>query len=483
MSLRVKTLFVASAVFVIFFLLQSTWLADILLRGFRKLEEDQVNRNMSLVQQTFRDDITDLSEKLGDWAAWDDAYAYVKDKNPAFEKSNLMHTTLESMRINAMVFMNEQGSIIATLGHDEVTGDATVSAALLAHLTPGSFLLRFDTPDSVHEGIINLPEDPMLVALKPIVKSDRTGPIRGTLLFGKYLRPSDIKKLSERTHTETTIARFPSESMSAEFRSAAIKLSSRDQVIVQPQDRFRTVGYGLETDVYNLPAFLYSVKMPRDVLAAGEETIRTILTSVFIAGIAFILAALVIMDRMTLGRIFRISDDARQIAASGSLSGRIRKIGGNDEVSALGTSINAMLEAIEAKQYLMEGERAKAMRYLAGLPVLFVVIGIDQRIRAVSDRMAGLLGYAPGDLIGKNWFDTCVPSDIRESIRQSFTVLVTGQDDSLKRYSNRIMASDGSAFTVDWHNAVMKNAEGIITDSISVGIVVDGATVPSQQGS
>ncbi|HOI91139.1 MAG TPA: CHASE4 domain-containing protein [Candidatus Rifleibacterium sp.] len=47
-----------------------------------------------------------------DWAIWDDTYNFMKDRNPAFINSAFNDTIPDSLRLDAMLFLNAAGEPI-----------------------------------------------------------------------------------------------------------------------------------------------------------------------------------------------------------------------------------------------------------------------------------------------------------------------------------------------------------------------------------
>ncbi|OIQ08067.1 CHASE4 domain protein [Moorella thermoacetica] len=50
------------------------------------------------------------------------------------------------------------------------------------------------------------PQGPLLVAARPVLKSDGSGPSRGTLIFGRVLKDKDVKELAEITRLPLSLS-------------------------------------------------------------------------------------------------------------------------------------------------------------------------------------------------------------------------------------------------------------------------------------
>src|SRR5450759_5000633 len=77
-----------------------------------------------------------------DWAYWDDTYQYVLDHNTAYADSNLTPSSLATIDVDIMVFLDTSGKVVSakfqTLANQ--TLDDTV-AGLVKQLGPGTALL------------------------------------------------------------------------------------------------------------------------------------------------------------------------------------------------------------------------------------------------------------------------------------------------------------------------------------------------------
>jgi len=66
----------------------------------------------------------------------------------------------------------------------------------------------------------------------------------------------------------------------------------------------------------------------------------------------------------------------------------------------------------------LEGVSIRQMIDIAG--VIIMVISKDQIIRFINKTGCEVLGYPATEIIGKNWFDSFIPEDIREGVKIVF---------------------------------------------------------------
>ena len=112
---------------------------------------------------------------------------------------------------------------------------------------------------------------------------------------------------------------------------------------------------------------------------------------------------------------------------------------------------------------------------------LMVLLAKDGTIQNINRSGADLLGYEKHELIGKNWFDTCLPEHIREQIRDVFTKVIEGELELVKNYTNEIITNKGDILTIAWHNEFYTDDSGNLAAVISSGTNVTETTLYSKR--
>src|SRR5688572_19873145 len=87
----------------------------VVLDSFRHLEEEAAYRDLDQILNSFQSDLGHLSISVRDYAWWDDAYAYVLDRNERFTQSNFAHASLENMGVDVVWMLDSQGHEILSL--------------------------------------------------------------------------------------------------------------------------------------------------------------------------------------------------------------------------------------------------------------------------------------------------------------------------------------------------------------------------------
>ena len=117
----------------------------------------------------------------------------------------------------------------------------------------------------------------------------------------------------------------------------------------------------------------------------------------------------------------------------------------------------------------LRAERDRAQRYLDIAGVIIVALDADGAVTLLNRRGYELLGYGEAELVGRNWFDKCVPAAARADAKTTFGRLMAGELAPVEYHENAALARDGSKPIIAWHNALLRDETGNITGTLSSG--------------
>jgi len=325
----------------------------ILMGSFAELEEQYARRDVERALTALFGELAALDTMVFDWAAWDDTYVFIKDANKEYIASNLVDGTFTSVRLNLMLFVNSSGQIVFGKGFDlDSEEEMPIPEGLWEHLTDDVLLSHSDTESSV-TGIVLLPKGPMLVASRPILTSKEEGPIRGTLVMGRYLDSTEVERLAETAQVSLALRQLDDSQMPPDFQAACSSLPALllkgVPVFVQPLSAGSVAGYTLLRDIYDKPVLVLRVDMPREIYQQGQTSMLYLVSLLLVGGMAFTGMSSLVADRVVISRLIRLNADVNSIGVSGDLSERV-PMTGRDELSSLAGAINEMLAALEQAQ-------------------------------------------------------------------------------------------------------------------------------------
>jgi PAS domain S-box-containing protein len=101
--------------------------------------------------------------------------------------------------------------------------------------------------------------------------------------------------------------------------------------------------------------------------------------------------------------------------------------------------------------------------------VQLIVVGLDQvgNINYVNPFFLSLTGYTHSEVIGKNWFETLLPSSIQPSIQTVFSEVLA--QNAHPYYQHAILTKVGEERCIAWNNTTLQDANGNGTGTISIG--------------
>ena len=212
-SIRTKILLRLAINVLVLILLVFSAFYFIIAKSYFNIEKDQTIQNLQRANDALDSLSIQLASKLADWAFWDDTYEFVLDVNNDYIKSNLGVASITTLKINAMLFVNNSGEIVFSKMIDLNDSTEVSSDDLEAHILENKMLLSHESEESVIRGIIMLSGKPMLLASRPILASSAMGPAHGTLIFAKYLDAEEVATISDLTHLSFNVYVYGSTSI------------------------------------------------------------------------------------------------------------------------------------------------------------------------------------------------------------------------------------------------------------------------------
>ena len=121
-------------------------------------------------------------------------------------------------------------------------------------------------------------------------------------------------------------------------------------------------------------------------------------------------------------------------------------------------------------QTALQRERDLNRNYLATVEVMLLVLDPQGNIALINRKGCEMLGYREEELLGKNWFKTCLPLPAGiEKIRSVFKQIIAGDLTSVDYYEYTILTKGGDLRLFAWHNTMLRNPSGKISGVISSG--------------
>lgn len=109
----------------------------------------------------------------------------------------------------------------------------------------------------------------------------------------------------------------------------------------------------------------------------------------------------------------------------------------------------------------LKQETRQSRRYLEVARVLMMALDDSGIITMVNPRGCEVLGYTEGELIGSNWFDTCLPAVSAPEMKMIFARLMKGELAPVDYYENTVITKDGRERLLACHNSLLRDESGV----------------------
>ena len=139
-----------------------------------------------------------------------------------------------------------------------------------------------------------------------------------------------------------------------------------------------------------------------------------------------------------------------------------------DHTQVIQCNIRDITARVRAEAALRR-ERDQAQLYLDVAGVLMVALDSQGCIEMINKKGSDILGYPAADLLGRNWFDLCLPPGHRAEARAVFGRLMAGETEALEYQENAVVTRSGSLHVLAFHNTALHNPAGQIIGTLSSG--------------
>jgi len=299
MSLRTKALIILGIFFVLYGAIDYGIHRLYILPQFLTIEREEAQKNLNRCMAALDREIKNLDQTTNDWAAWDDSCEFMKNINKnEYIETNLLVKTFTDNRINLIWFLNTDGTKewgnFVSMKNEEPR-----PAFSLGDTRP--FLVN--NKEGHIRGISKIDSRLFIISCRPIISSDREGPVHGTLVMGRVLDDEYIAQIATQTSTDMKLDIITEEKSAAEENDSTsfLKIS------------------GTYPDIHGNHLIKITIKYFRNIATKGDAIIKESILMTLLAGSFLSIALLSMMRTSIIIPIKRLTVHATDIRETGQL--------------------------------------------------------------------------------------------------------------------------------------------------------------------
>ena len=320
----------------------------------------------------FEQELTNQHEQLRiyglEYAWWDDVHDMVtqpEDFSSFIEEMALYPEYWSQLDISLMAFfgIDDQyiwGALVSPQQPDEVL---SIEAHFPDLLDPANPLLGHNSPEESKTGLMVGPLGIMMVNSYPILRSDQSGPVHGSLVIGRYLTQRLQQQIQAHAGIELLVHEIREVKKSERLNAVTRQLASQDNgqdFVIRVVDG-HSEAFKLYRNTWGEPAILFEIVSDPGVESIGGAMIRTtmaliILLIAFIIGVEWLL-----LHRLIIRPVSRLKAHIAHMKQSGNLASRI-ELSNRDELGSLADEFNDLTDKLAKSNTELQAARDLALR-------------------------------------------------------------------------------------------------------------------------
>jgi two-component system NtrC family sensor kinase len=366
MPLRTKISLILLAVFILYAGLDYGIQRLVVFPSFVSLEHQAAKRDLERCVEALRREIYHLDTFNHDWAAWDDTYAFVRDRNSEYIQSNLVAQTFVDNNLNLIYVCDGQGTVVWGEIRDVDTWQKIQLAELSTLALPlNHILLAHGDIDSSISGTFMTELGPLLVSSRPIVTTNNEGPIRGTLIMGRFLSKDIVQTLVVQTRVNFQLWPTKEGLVPMEDRDVVARISPKEPFFIREASIDTLHAFAMFPDIRGTPALLLRADVPKEITAQGTAALRFATLSLFSVGLLVLVVLWILLRQTVLGPIGHLTARAVSIGRKNGLPAP-PSVPGTDEIRTLTHEFDHMVEQLaQARKRLTEQSYYSGMAEMA----------------------------------------------------------------------------------------------------------------------
>ena len=153
----------------------------------------------------------------------------------------------------------------------------------------------------------------------------------------------------------------------------------------------------------------------------------------------------------------------------------------NQQLEASEQQLRASIQQLTASEQQLRANESELRRsketaesYLNISAEIILTLNTKGEIILLNDSGYKLLEYKKGELWGKNWFEYCIPVEMKGKINVFFNKMIGGYIGGNRTFETEIITKSGNRKIILWHNTLLKDESGEPYGTLSSGEDITG---------
>jgi signal transduction histidine kinase len=387
MRVRAKVTILLALLFAALIAAQWAIQQRLVLPRFVELERDSARTDMQRVLLAVGREQQALTAQAADWGNWQELWKFTLGRNPAFVQASLTDVSFRIARIDYMAVIASNGQFLWNHGPYDAAG-RTLALRLNGNdqLEPGwKQALTNGQPVS---GLIATDRGVLVASGAPILDGYGRGPARGLVIMGRLLNGPELLRLGNQAQVVLDMRPWGENRAADALLQRALALGDGRLIETDSTTRIERAFANLS----GTPLLTFGISVPRTISRSGAEAVRYSTRLLGAAACIALAALLVLLGRIVLGPLARVTHHAERIAATDDLTARLG-YERHDELGTLARVFDDMMERLaRSRRELVErsfesgvAENASGILHNLGnamTPLSVNISGLQQQLAA-----------------------------------------------------------------------------------------------------
>ncbi|MFA6411120.1 MAG: CHASE4 domain-containing protein [Syntrophales bacterium] len=466
MTLRKKMLLIVALTFLGLTTVMLIISYHIFLGGIQEIEIRESRQDLDRAVNMLNNEIKSLGIIASEYGTWDEMSKFMSSRKPDFINSNFTDSTFINLKINFIIITDRSGHIVHASGFDL---EKQKKVPIFKGINERQKIIHdyiFSSPTSrLSSGIELFPEGLTMLAMRPIIASNGKGEPRGFFIVGCFLNTGTIDHLGEMLKLKLSIFHKDEKNLPPDISAAWTALSPDEPILIKTLKDNIIAGYSLVKDPLGKPSLVLRTMDDRSIFKHGKIIAVYGFIFVLFVALVFMAVSVVLLEKLVLRRLLKISHDVRSIESDGNTKKRIQ-VDGRDELANLTHDINKMLEKLEQSEMKIRDEAEKYRAVIEDQTEFICRFDQDGTLTFINDSYYRFFRYKRRELIGRH-FLSFVPDNERGHIEE----LLSGikPDSPVVSYENRVILPEGEELWQHWTCRAIYDEQGEFMEYQAVG--------------